>query len=123
MAKLKCGLIQMGLKGDTTMEPGQIRDLMLQAHHPMIWPGCTVDIACQADMPCAINPEANMYEGTQTAIPTHRAVMFTQVQVRCDSEVGARSGFHSWELSWPLSSKGALLAVLLSVIVVDASVS
>ena len=36
MAKLKCGLIQMGLKGDTTMEPDQIRDLMLEAHHPMI---------------------------------------------------------------------------------------
>ena len=26
----------MGLKGDTTMEPARIRDLMLQAHHPMI---------------------------------------------------------------------------------------
>jgi len=36
MAKLKCGLIQMALKGDTTMEPNQIRDLMLEAHHPMI---------------------------------------------------------------------------------------
>ena len=36
MAKLKCGLIQMALKGDTTMEPDQIRDLMLEAHHPMI---------------------------------------------------------------------------------------
>jgi len=36
MAKLKCGLIQMRLKGDTTMEPDQIRDLMLEAHHPMI---------------------------------------------------------------------------------------
>jgi N-carbamoylputrescine amidase len=36
MAKLKCGLIQMGLKGDTAMEPDQIRDLMLEAHHPMI---------------------------------------------------------------------------------------
>ncbi len=36
MAKLKCGLIQMALKGDTTMEPKQIRDLMLEAHHPMI---------------------------------------------------------------------------------------
>ena len=36
MAKLKCGLIQMGLKGDTNMEPDRIRDLMLQAHHPLI---------------------------------------------------------------------------------------
>ncbi|NOR20996.1 MAG: acyltransferase [Xanthomonadales bacterium] len=36
MAKLKCGLIQMALKGDTNMEPKQIRDLMLEAHHPMI---------------------------------------------------------------------------------------
>ena len=36
MAKLKCGLIQMGLKGDTSMEPDQIRDLMLEAHYPMI---------------------------------------------------------------------------------------
>lgn len=36
MAKLKCGLIQMALKGDTTMAPNQIRELMLEAHHPMI---------------------------------------------------------------------------------------
>jgi len=36
MAKLKCGLIQMGLKGDTSMEPDQIRDMMLKAHQPMI---------------------------------------------------------------------------------------
>jgi N-carbamoylputrescine amidase len=36
MSKLKCGLIQMGLKGDGTMEPDQIRDLMIEAHLPMI---------------------------------------------------------------------------------------
>ena len=36
MKKMKCGLIQMALKGDTTMEPTRIRDLMLEAHHPMI---------------------------------------------------------------------------------------
>ncbi|MCP4009918.1 MAG: acyltransferase, partial [Proteobacteria bacterium] len=36
MAKLKCGLIQMGLKGDGTMEPGEIRDRMIEAHIPMI---------------------------------------------------------------------------------------
>ena len=36
MSKLKCGLIQMALKGDTSMKPNQIRDLMLEAHHPMI---------------------------------------------------------------------------------------
>ncbi len=36
MRKLKCGLIQMALKGDTTMEPDQIRDLMLEAHVPFI---------------------------------------------------------------------------------------
>jgi beta-ureidopropionase len=36
MAKLKCGLIQMALKGDGTMEPDAIRDLMIEAHIPMI---------------------------------------------------------------------------------------
>jgi len=36
MAKLKTGLIQMGLKGDTSMEPEEIRDHMLEAHIPMI---------------------------------------------------------------------------------------
>jgi len=36
MAKLKCGLIQMSLKGDTSMTPEQIRDLMLEAHFPLI---------------------------------------------------------------------------------------
>ena len=36
MSKLKCGLIQMGLKGDGTMEPDKIRDLMIEAHIPMI---------------------------------------------------------------------------------------
>jgi N-carbamoylputrescine amidase len=36
MAKLTCGLIQMGLKGDTSMEPSRIRDLMIAAHVPYI---------------------------------------------------------------------------------------
>lgn len=36
MSKVKCGLIQMGLKGDTSMHPDQIRDCMLEAHIPMI---------------------------------------------------------------------------------------
>lgn len=36
MTKLKGGLIQMSLKGDTSMTPGQIRDLMLDAHIPLI---------------------------------------------------------------------------------------
>ncbi len=36
MSKLKCGLIQMGLKGDGTMPPAKIRDLMIEAHIPMI---------------------------------------------------------------------------------------
>ena len=36
MSKLKCGLIQMGLKGDGTMPPEKIRDLMIEAHIPMI---------------------------------------------------------------------------------------
>ncbi|NNF16511.1 MAG: acyltransferase [Gammaproteobacteria bacterium] len=36
MAKLKCGLIQMGLKGDTSMEPEAIRDKMIEAHIPYI---------------------------------------------------------------------------------------
>ena len=36
MSKLKCGLIQMSLKGDGTMAPKKIRDLMIEAHIPMI---------------------------------------------------------------------------------------
>ena len=36
MAKLKCGLIQMALKGDGTMEPDDIRDRMIEAHIPYI---------------------------------------------------------------------------------------
>ena len=36
MSKVKCGLIQMALKGDTSMEPDAIRDLMIEAHIPMI---------------------------------------------------------------------------------------
>lgn len=36
MRKLNCGLIQMKLKGDTTMSPDAIRDLMLEAHAPLI---------------------------------------------------------------------------------------
>jgi len=36
MAKVKCGLIQMGLKGDGSMSPEKIRDRMLEAHIPFI---------------------------------------------------------------------------------------
>src|SRR5499426_1378417 len=36
MTKITAGLIQMSLKGDTAMEPGKIRDLMLKAHLPLI---------------------------------------------------------------------------------------
>ncbi len=36
MTKLTCGLIQMGLKGDTSMAPDRIRDLMIEAHVPFI---------------------------------------------------------------------------------------
>ena len=36
MAKVKCGLIQMGLKGDGMMPPEKIRDRMLEAHIPFI---------------------------------------------------------------------------------------
>ena len=36
MAKLKCGLIQMALKGDGSMEPLAIRDKMIEAHIPYI---------------------------------------------------------------------------------------
>jgi beta-ureidopropionase len=36
MAKLKCGLIQMALKGDASMPPERIRDRMLEAHLPLI---------------------------------------------------------------------------------------
>ena len=35
MSKLKCGLIQMSLKGDGMMAPEKIRDLMIEAHIPM----------------------------------------------------------------------------------------
>lgn len=34
--KVKVGLIQMGLKGDTSMSPDAIRDKMLEAHIPLI---------------------------------------------------------------------------------------
>jgi len=36
MAKVKCGLIQMALKGDGTMAPDEIRDRMIEAHIPYI---------------------------------------------------------------------------------------
>ena len=36
MARVKCGLIQMGLKGDGSMEPLAIRDNMIEAHIPFI---------------------------------------------------------------------------------------
>ena len=36
MTKITAGLIQMNLKGDTAMEPGKIRELMLKAHLPLI---------------------------------------------------------------------------------------
>ncbi|MCH8059666.1 MAG: acyltransferase, partial [Proteobacteria bacterium] len=36
MAKLKCGLIQMGLKGDGSMSPDDLRERMLEAHVPFI---------------------------------------------------------------------------------------
>jgi N-carbamoylputrescine amidase len=36
MAKVKCGLIQMALKGDGSMEPDEIRDRMIEAHIPYI---------------------------------------------------------------------------------------
>ncbi len=36
MGKVKAGLIQMSLKGDTSMTPKQIRDRMLEAHLPLI---------------------------------------------------------------------------------------
>ena len=36
MAKLKCGLIQMALKGDGSMGPLDIRDRMIEAHVPYI---------------------------------------------------------------------------------------
>ena len=36
MATLKGGLIQMSLKGDTAMAPGEIRERMLSAHIPLI---------------------------------------------------------------------------------------
>lgn len=36
MGTLKGGLIQMGLKGDTSLSPGEIRDRMIAAHLPLI---------------------------------------------------------------------------------------
>jgi beta-ureidopropionase len=36
MTKLRGGLIQMALKGDTTMSPAEIRDKMIAAHLPLI---------------------------------------------------------------------------------------
>ena len=36
MAKVKAGLIQMGLKGDTGQSPERIREQMLEAHQPLI---------------------------------------------------------------------------------------
>ena len=36
MAKVKGGLIQMSLKGDTAMAPAEIKDKMLEAHLPLI---------------------------------------------------------------------------------------
>ena len=36
MSKVKCGLIQMGLKGDGSMSPDEIRDRMIEAHIPFI---------------------------------------------------------------------------------------
>ncbi len=36
MSKVKCGLIQMGLKGDGSMQPGEIRERMIEAHIPYI---------------------------------------------------------------------------------------
>jgi beta-ureidopropionase len=36
MAKVKAGLIQMGLKGDTAQKPERIREQMIEAHLPLI---------------------------------------------------------------------------------------
>jgi N-carbamoylputrescine amidase len=36
MAKLRCGLIQMGFKGDIDASPDEIRDVMIDAHGPYI---------------------------------------------------------------------------------------
>ena len=36
MSKVKCGLIQMALKGDGNMQPEEIRDRMIEAHIPYI---------------------------------------------------------------------------------------
>jgi beta-ureidopropionase len=36
MAKLRGGLIQMQLKGDTSMSPGEIKEKMIEAHLPLI---------------------------------------------------------------------------------------
>ncbi len=36
MTKLKCGLIQMAFKGDMSMDPDEIRDIMIDAHIPYL---------------------------------------------------------------------------------------
>ena len=44
MAKLRGGLIQMALKGDTSMSPKQIRDIMIEAHLPLIAQAAKQDV-------------------------------------------------------------------------------
>ena len=57
------------------------------------------------------------------AMPTHSAPKFIQVQVRCDSSVGARSAFQSCELCGPWSPEDVPEALLSLLIAADASVS
>ena len=57
----------------------------------MTLPRSTVKTASSHDMPWAMRPDARRYVGTQTTMPTQRAAMAFQSQVRPRAVVGARS--------------------------------
>src|SRR5882724_690733 len=58
-------------------------------------PSAIVKIACHTLMPWLIKLDANVYVVMHTAIPTQSAAMCQTFHVRCSSEVGAMSAFHS----------------------------
>ena len=87
MAKLKCGLIQMALKGDTSMEPNQIRDLMLEAHHPMIEDAAAqgVQVLCFQEVftqPYFCPGQERKWYAAAEAIPSGHTVQLMQEYAR-----------------------------------------
>jgi N-carbamoylputrescine amidase len=87
MAKLKCGLIQMALKGDTSMEPKQIRDLMLEAHHPMIEDAAAqgVQVLCFQEVftqPYFCPGQERKWYAAAEAIPSGHTVQLMQEYAR-----------------------------------------